>query len=127
MRNFFLISLIFILISSCSNYDNPQEMIEKTMNSFYKSLNKRDFETMKLYVSPIMQQKVSYFKNIGDELVVYKSFKVRNIELNGNLAVVELECVDEFDNKIICNWNLVKVDDEWKIDVFDFSSTESLN
>ena len=36
--------------------------------------------------------------------------------IEGNIAVVEIECVDMFDNKIICNWNLIKIKDKWKLD-----------
>ncbi len=117
MKKILLIPLLLsMFIFSCSKNDREQEMIQETITGFYKSLNKRDFEKMTLFVSPRMEQKMSYFKNISEDMVVYKHYKVKNIVVNGNIAVVELECVDMFDNKIICNWNLIKIKDEWKLD-----------
>jgi hypothetical protein len=127
MKRVLILLFFSFLVSACSQKDKESVLVEKTMESFYKSMNKRDFETMKLYLSPRIKQKVAYFIKVGNELVVYKSFKTRHIEINGSLAEVEVECVDEFDNKIFCSWNLVKLEEEWKIDFFDFSSTESLN
>ena len=31
---------------------------------------------------------------------------------------------DEFGNKIVCNWNLSKINEEWKMDIIDVSASE---
>lgn len=94
-----------------------QDLIQETINGFYRSLNKRDFEKMEFYLSPRMKQNMTYFKNMAEDMVEYKSYKIKNIVINTNVALAEVECVDMFDNKIVCNWNLIKIKNDWKLDV----------
>lgn len=124
MKKLLLILLACVFVSACSSGDRDEEMIEKTIENYYKSLNNRDFKTLETLVSKRMSKKISYFKDLANEVVVYKSVKVENVVLNGNLAIVEVECVDEFGNKIECNWNLLKINEEWKIDMIDVSASE---
>ncbi len=124
MKKLLLILLACVFVSACSSGDRDEEMIEKTIENYYKSLNNRDFKTLETLVSKRMSKKISYFKDLANEVVVYKSVKVENVVLNGNLAIVEVEVVDEFGNKIECNWNLLKINEEWKIDMIDVSASE---
>lgn len=114
MKRVLVFLLFCIVLASCSN-EREQEVIQKNIHGFYKSLNNRDFESLKGYMSPQIQQKIAYFKSLNNDLVIYKSYKVKNVVVNGNTAVVDVECVDEFGNKFVCNWTLVKINGEWKI------------
>ena len=124
MKKLLLILLACIFVSACSGGDKDEVLIEKTIENYYESLNKRDFKTLETLVSERMNKKISYFKDLANELVVYKSVKVNNVIINGNLALVEVEVVDQFDNKIECNWSLFKVNQQWKIDMPHISASE---
>lgn len=124
MKKLLLILLVCVFVSACSKEDRDEELIEKTIENYYESLNKRDFKTLETLLSTRMNKKIAYSKDLLEELVVYKNVKVDNVVINGNLAFVEVECIDEFGNKIKCNWNLLKVNEEWKIDMIDVSASE---
>lgn len=124
MKKLLLILLVCVFVSACSKEDRDEELIEKTIENYYESLNKRDFKTLETLLSTRMNKKIAYSKDLLEELVVYKNVKVNNVVINGNLAFVEVECIDEFGNKIECNWNLLKVNEEWKIDMIDVSASE---
>lgn len=117
MKRFLILLFVSFFAFSCSQNEREQDKIQETINGFYKSLNKRDFEKMETFLSVRMKQKMAYFRNVAEEMVVYESYKVKNVVVNGNVAMVEVECVDMFDNKIFCEWNLVKINDDWKLDV----------
>ncbi len=114
MKRILVFLLFCFVLASCST-EREQDVIQRNVQGFYKCLNNRDFESLKGYMSPRMQQKIVYFKTLNNDLVIYKSYKVKNVVVNGNTAVVDVECVDEFGNKFVCNWTLVKINDEWKI------------
>ncbi len=124
MKKLLLILFVCVFVSACSSDNRDEELIEKTIENYYESLNKRDFKNLETIVSKRMSKKISYFKDLVKDLVVYKSVKVGNIVVEGNLALVEVEVVDEFGNKIESNWNLLKVNEEWKVDMIDVSASE---
>ena len=124
MKKLFLILLSSFFVLACSNDNREEGLIIKTVENYYECLNKRDFKNLETIVSARMNKKIPYFKELGKNLVIYEKVKVENIELNGNTAFVEVECVDEFGNKIVCNWNLSKINEEWKMDIIDVSASE---
>lgn len=127
MKKYLLILVFSVFVFSCSNVDREEENVRKTVKEFYNCLNNRDFVGLKACVSGRMNEGLVFLKGRRNDLVRYESCNVRNIVVNGNMAVVEVDCVDEFGNNIVCNWNLVKIDDVWRMDMFDVSNSEILN
>ena len=91
MKKLLLILLVCVFVSACSKEDRDEELIEKTIENYYESLNKRDFKTLETLLSTRMNKKIAYSKDLLEELVVYKNVKVDNVVINGNLAFVEVE------------------------------------
>ena len=56
MKKLLLILLICVFVSACSKEDRDEELIEKTIENYYESLNKRDFKTLETLLSTRMNK-----------------------------------------------------------------------
>lgn len=124
-------TMLFLLLAglaavSCSNERRNEKAIEHSLELFYKHINERDFKAVSAVCSPQMQQSLDFMKNFGNDLVIYKDWTVKAIKVSGNKAMAKVLVTDQFDNKTECVWRLSKIKDKWLLDVFNFSSAESL-
>lgn len=125
-------TMLFLLLSgltavSCSNERRNEKAIEHSLELFYKHINARDFKAVSAVCSPQMQKSLDFMKNFGNDLVIYKDWTVKSIKTSGNTAMAKVLVTDQFDNKTECVWRLSKIKDKWLLDVFNFSSAESLD
>lgn len=120
LRYLFLLPVLFILAQSCGvdPKDRDERMIEKTVNEFYTNINEKDFEAIKKQSTQRMHKFIDFFKNFGDDLVVYKSHSIDSMRIDHNHAEVFVTAVDIFDNRAEFRWELDRSDEEWKLDMF---------
>lgn len=102
MKRTLLLLFLSMVLFSCSNESRDEDVVKAIVSDFYQKWNEKEIN-----------------EKLGGDLVVYESFNVREVDINGNFAVVEVECIDEFGNKVVCNWNLLKIDREWRLDKFE--------
>ena len=102
MKRALILITFSMILFSCTKVNREEDIVKGIVSEFYQKWNKKEIDG-----------------KLRKDLVAYKSFDVKSVDINGNLAVVEVECVDEFGNKIVCNWNLLKIDREWRLDKFN--------
>ena len=76
---------------------------------------------MDLYINWLLNIKIVW---ITSNVLTVTALVEDDMELRRGIVDKALECIDEFGNKIECNWNLLKVNEEWKIDMIDVSASE---
>lgn len=120
LRYLLLLATLFALVQSCGidPKDRDEKMIEKTVNEFYTNINEKDFEAIKKQSTQRMHKFIDFFKNFGDDLVVYKSHSIDSMHIDHNHAEVFVTAVDIFDNRVEFRWELHRSDEEWQLDMF---------
>ncbi len=117
--------LVFIFATvSCTKTDSDREAIDTTLDSFYENINKRDFKSLNSICSPQMTKWLDFVKTFGDDIVIYKEWESKSVEIKGAKAIVTIVATDQFGNKTECVWKLIKTNEKWLIDVFDNSSAD---
>jgi hypothetical protein len=120
-----IIMLVFIFVTvSCTKTDSDRKAIDTTLDSFYENINKRDFKSLNSICSPQMTKWLDFVKTFGDDIVIYKEWESKSVEIKGTKAIVTVVATDQFGNKTECVWKLSKSNDKWLIDVFDNSSAD---
>lgn len=127
IKTVLLLLLSGLIAASCSKERREEKAVEQSLESFYEYINKRDFKAVASVCSPQMHKSIDFVKNFGDDLVVYKDWTVKSVKISGDKAVAKVLATDRFDNRTECIWRLCKVKGKWLLDVFNFSSAESLN
>jgi len=122
----FLFFLILLIFSGC-NSTEEETKVEKIITTFYKSLNNRDYKKMESLMSDNMRIDSRWIKRDLKEFVVFKKIYIKDVVLNTITATVTVECTDEFNNKTEQSWDLIKQKDDWKINNFNFSRTQTIN
>ena len=120
-----IIMLVFIFVTvSCTKTDSDRKAIDTTLDSFYENINKRDFKSLNSICSPQMTKWLDFVKTFGDDIVIYKEWESKSVEIKGTKAIVTVVATDQFGNKTECVWKLSKSNEKWLIDVFDNSSAD---
>lgn len=120
----YLFVLLCFLCFACSEDRKEEKEVKATVENFYKCINNRDFKTMETIISPNMNGTLMIIKTLSSDLVSYKKYTIKDVVISGEKAKVNVECVDNFDNKINCLWDLVKINNLWKMNNFNFSYAE---
>ena len=118
-----IIVLFLFFATSCSSTKEDELLIQQTVESFYKNLEKKNYKELKELISVNMQEDFNFIKTVNKDAVKYSSYKVSSISVNGENAVAVVETVDEFDNNLSFVWNLVKIKGKWKMNNYNFSNS----
>lgn len=115
-----LISLLPLLFFCCvkSEKETDELQIRKTVDEFYQNLNSRDFTAIKTISTPRMEKFIDFISAIGEDLVVYNNHEIVSIEIKANNAEVLLRAEDSFGNIMDFQWDLIKVEQRWLLDMF---------
>ncbi len=117
--------LIFVFVAlSCTKTDVDEQNIKSTLDSFYENINKKDFKTLNQICSPQMTKWLNFVETFGDDIVVYKEWEIKSVEIKGTKAVAKVVAIDQFDNETECVWKLIKAKEDWLMDVFDNSTAD---
>jgi ketosteroid isomerase-like protein len=116
---FFIGTLVFVaLLSSCSLGNSPKAAVQK----FQKAIEKNDMKALAQVATPETVQLIAAFgSKIQGYAASMSTKKVKKIteEIDGNTAVVTYIFADGEEE----DFNLVKIDGKWKVDIgMDFSS-----
>lgn len=117
-----------LLLFGCSNRDKTEEdNVKTTVENFYKSINDRNYKTMEMLCSPNMTMVFNQIKTFGDDMVKYKHYRVKQIVINGDKARVSVESEDVFGNHMESLWDLVRINNQWRMDDFNSSVAEDVD
>lgn len=126
MKYFFKLTFIILLFLSCKSESNDEKAVKEVVNSFFQYVNQRDFKMLETICTVKMKKHVEQFKSFGDDLVKYKKFEIRSMNIMGNTASVNMINTDQFDNEIESTWKLVKTKGSWKMDLFKTFVTDEV-
>ena len=92
---------------------------EKTVEGFINAMANGDIDAAEKYVTEDSKKIFALLKMAGtddmkEEMAELKKAKIKNVKLDGEKATVTLGADDEEDT---ADFNLVKVDGEWKLDL----------
>ncbi len=118
MKYFFKSMFIVLLFLSCKSESNDEKAVRQVVNSFFQYVNQRDFKMLETICTNKMKKNVEQFKSFGDDLVQYRKFEIKSMNVTGNTASVNVKSTDQFDNEIESTWKLVKTKGSWKMDLF---------
>jgi PBP1b-binding outer membrane lipoprotein LpoB len=121
MKKYLLVIILSFLCFACSEEKKEEDKVKSTVESFYKCINDRDFKTMATIVSPNMNNALMIIKTLSSDLVSYKQYTVKDVVISGDKAKVNVDCIDCFDNKMECTWDLIRINNSWKMNNFNFS------
>lgn len=105
--------LLLIAFCACTSNREDEQLIEQTVLSFYKSIDKRDYKNLEEFLSPNMKFELNELKNYSNEMVKYTSVNVSSINIVGEKAVVNVNTTDEFGNIAVYTRNLIKINGKW--------------
>lgn len=108
MKRLFVLMFLPLFVVACTQVDKEDDLVVEAIECFYDSLNKGEI------------------KGFSNALLRYDVVEVSSVEVNGNVAMAEVVCDDEFGNRIVCNWNCLKTDGVWGVNVFDESFSDLL-
>lgn len=126
MKYFFKLTFIILLFMSCKSESNDEKAVKEVVNSFFQYVNQRDFKMLETICTVKMKKHVEQFKSFGDDLVKYKKFEIKSMNIVGNTASVNMINTDQFDNEIESTWKLVKTKGSWKMDLFKTFVTDEV-
>ena len=126
MKYFFKLTFIILLFLSCKSESNDEKAVKEVVNSFFQYVNQRDFKMLETICTVKMKKHVEQFKSFGDDLVKYKKFEIKSMNIVGNTASVNMINTDQFDNEIESTWKLVKTKGSWKMDLFKTFVTDEV-
>ncbi|MCF0210595.1 MAG: hypothetical protein HUK18_04705 [Bacteroidales bacterium] len=125
MKRYFAISLFCValgfMFGSCSKDKADEDLIKVVLNDYYHCINNKDFKKIYSLVSPNMKTEIDNMKNISAEMVVFPSFNITDIDVNGERAKAIVSSTDEFGNTVSLVWNMIKVKGEWKVNNYNTS------
>ncbi len=113
-----------LLLGSCSEENKDEKAVKKVLETFYESINERDFKTLSKISSPQMKKHLDFMESFGNDLVLYDDYHVKEPKISGNRATASVIATDQFGNKTDCLWNLSKSNGVWLLDIFNYSSAD---
>lgn len=123
LYSIFLLSLL--LQFSCKKEADKKVEVDKVVNTFFKSLNDKDFETMKSVSTDNVDKYVDFIKTFGEDLVELDSIIIQNTKIIDNKADVRVETIDIYGYKIFYQISLTKELTKWKLSEIDGYGTET--
>ncbi|MBQ7984650.1 MAG: DUF4878 domain-containing protein [Bacteroidales bacterium] len=127
MAKYIYTVLILLFFAACSQQKADEDSIEQTVYAFYKDINKNNFKEAESHCSDNMKNLIRKFKDSDINLVKYKKYTITDIEITADLAVVTVETVDIYSNNVQFKWDLIKVNDQWKINSYNSSKAMPLH
>lgn len=125
MKNRILLNTLLVLAISISIFGCKSQKVEdeneiKTViTEFYTNLNDKNFTNINTISTKKMQRYVKHISSIGDDLVTYKTYEVKDIKIIGKNAEVQVDTEDIYGNKLAFIWTLTKDEESWKLDMFE--------
>ncbi|HIW88230.1 MAG TPA: hypothetical protein IAC47_08200, partial [Candidatus Onthomorpha intestinigallinarum] len=95
MKYFFKLTFIILLFLSCKSESNDEKAVKEVVNSFFQYVNQRDFKMLETICTVKMKKHVEQFKSFGDDLVKYKKFEIKSMNIVGNTASVNMINTDQ--------------------------------
>ncbi len=120
------ITIVFALLLFACQSKEDEQMINSTLYKFYNILNNNNFNDLNKICSPNMNKEIKFWKSLGKDKVKYSSVKVTFIEIKGEKAIANVSTIDEFGNEISFMWNLMKIQNNWKIDNYTSLKNNSI-
>ena len=127
MRKYIYCLFCVLLLLSCSEKRVDEDAVAQTVESFYKFLNKRNFREVESLCSDNMSNTLKVLKDSREDIILYRKYTVKSVDISAETALVEVETVEEFGNDVDFEWELVKINDTWKINGYNFSHAEELS
>ncbi|MGP1515046.1 MAG: hypothetical protein ACTTJH_03710 [Bacteroidales bacterium] len=115
-----------LLFTDCSHVDDLTE-VKKVIASFYNGLNDRDYKQLESLMTANMRVETQLIRDNINDFVLYEKINVKEISINTLTARVTVECTDEFANVVEQSWDLIKENNNWKINNFNSSKAQSIN
>ena len=128
MKKYTLYSILILsllLQFSCKKEADKKIEVDKVVNTFFKALNDKDFETMKSVSNDDVDKYVEFITTFGDDLVELDSIIIQNTKIIDNKAQVRVETIDIYGYKIYYQLSLTKELTKWKLSEIDGYGTET--
>lgn len=128
MKKYTLYLILLLSLSlqfSCKKEADKKIEVDKVVNTFFKALNDKDFETMKSVSNDDVDKYVEFITTFGDDLVELDSIIIQNTKIVENKAQVRVETIDIYGYKIFYQLSLTKELRKWKLSEIDGYGTET--
>ena len=128
MKKYTLYLILLLSLSlqfSCKKEADKKIEVDKVVNTFFKALNDKDFETMKAVSNDDVDKYVEFITTFGDDLVELDSIIIQNTKIIDNKAQVRVETIDVYGYKIFYQLSLTKELTKWKLSEIDGYGTET--
>jgi len=128
MKKYTLYLILLLSLSlqfSCKKEADKKIEVDKVVNTFFKALNDKDFETMKSVSNDDVDKYVEFITTFGDDLVELDSIIIQNTKIVDNKAQVRVETIDVYGYKIFYQLSLTKEFTKWKLSEIDGYGTET--
>lgn len=128
MKKYTLYLILLLSLSlqfSCKKEADKKIEVDKVVNTFFKALNDKDFETMKSVSNDDVDKYVEFITTFGDDLVELDSIIIQNTKIIDNKAQVRVETIDVYGYKIFYQLSLTKEFTKWKLSEIDGYGTET--
>ena len=128
MKKYTLYLILLLSLSlqfSCKKEADKKIEVDKVVNTFFKALNDKDFETMKSVSNDDVDKYVEFITTFGDDLVELDSIIIQNTKIVENKAQVRVETIDVYGYKIFYQLSLTKELTKWKLSEIDGYGTET--
>lgn len=128
MKKYTLYLILLLSLSlqfSCKKEADKKIEVDKVVNTFFKALNDKDFETMKSVSNDDVDKYVEFITTFGDDLVELDSIIIQNTKIVENKAQVRVETIDVYGYKIFYQLSLTKEFTKWKLSEIDGYGTET--
>lgn len=128
MKKYTLYLILLLSLSlqfSCKKEADKKIEVDKVVNTFFKALNDKDFETMKSVSNDDVDKYVEFITTFGDDLVELDSIIIQNTKIIDNKAQVRVETIDVYGYKIFYQLSLTKELTKWKLSEIDGYGTET--
>lgn len=114
LKNIFIILILPVFFLSCKD-DSEIDKVNKVIEDFYIYFNQKDLDKIKEISTHKLDMYFEFVFSIGDNLVQIDSIEIIDTKIEATKAVVNVKTIDIYDNVMIYNWHLIKVNDKWKI------------
>lgn len=128
MKKYTLYLILLLSLSlqfSCKKEADKKIEVDKVVNTFFTSLNNKDFKTMKSVSTDDVDKYIDFITTFGDDLVEIDSVKIQDTKIIDNKAEVRVETIDIYGYKIFYQLSLTKELTKWKLSEIDGYGTET--
>lgn len=126
IKAYILLIFSVLVFFGCSTDKDDEDKIGLCIEKFYQAINKSDFKTAESLCSNNMKPLIKKLKESDMQLINYKKLTIKDISITSERACVVVEIVDEFSNQTQNTWDLIRTNDDWKINNYNFSYASPL-